>query len=114
MHDFAVILLDLHMPGMDGYETAGLIRQRKRNNQTPIVFVTAIYRDEAHVFQAYSAGAVDVVFKPVDPFILRSKVTILVDLHLKTEEVKRQAAYRQWLLDQNDAMQAAKTTADGS
>ena len=89
--DFAVILLDLHMPGMDGYETAELIRARRRSRDTPIVFLTAVFRDEAHLFQAYSAGAVDVVFKPVDPFILRSKVSILVDLHLKTEEVRRQA-----------------------
>ncbi len=110
--EFAVILLDLHMPGMDGFETASLIRQRKRTNRTPIVFVTAIFRDEAHVFQAYSAGAVDVVFKPVDPFILRSKVTVLVDLYLKTEEVKRQAAYRQWLLDENARIQAAKASTE--
>ena len=63
---FALILLDLHMPGMDGYETAALIRSRKRTASTPIVFLTAIFRDEAHVFQAYASGAVDVVFKPVD------------------------------------------------
>ncbi len=59
------------MPGMDGYETAALIRARKRTRHTPIVFLTAVFRDEAHLFQAYSAGAVDVVFKPVDPFILQ-------------------------------------------
>jgi signal transduction histidine kinase/DNA-binding response OmpR family regulator len=106
--EFAVILLDLHMPGMDGYETAALIRTRKRTARTPIVFLTAIFRDEAHVFQAYSAGAVDVVFKPVDPFILKSKVTVLVDLYMKTEEVKRQAAYQQWLLDEHARLQAEK------
>ncbi|WP_411286385.1 response regulator [Phenylobacterium sp.] len=104
--NFALILLDLHMPGMDGYETAALIRTRKRCKDTPIVFLTAIFRDEAHVFQAYSAGAVDVVFKPVDPFILKSKVTVLVDLYLKTEEVKRQSAYQQWLLDEHDRVKA--------
>ena len=103
---FALILLDLHMPGMDGYETAALIRSRKRTASTPIVFLTAIFRDEAHVFQAYSAGAVDVVFKPVDPFILKSKVTVLVDLYLKTEEVKRQSAYQQWLLDEHARVKA--------
>jgi PAS domain S-box-containing protein len=103
---FALILLDLHMPGMDGYETAELIRSRKRTASTPIVFLTAIFRDEAHVFQAYSAGAVDVVFKPVDPFILKSKVTVLVDLYLKTEEVKRQSAYQQWLLDEHAQVKA--------
>ncbi|CAN7378507.1 response regulator [Phenylobacterium sp. LjRoot219] len=104
--EFAVILLDLHMPGMDGYETAQLIRSRKRTSRTPIVFLTAIFRDEAHVFQAYSAGAVDVVFKPVDPFILKSKVAVLVDLYLKTEEVKRQSAYQQWLLDEHARVKA--------
>jgi len=108
IEDFAVILLDLHMPGMDGFETAELIRLRKRTSRIPIVFLTAIFRDEAHVFQAYSAGAVDVVFKPVDPFILKSKVSVLVDLYLKTEEVKRQSGYQQWLLDEHDRMKAEK------
>jgi signal transduction histidine kinase/DNA-binding response OmpR family regulator len=110
--DFAVILLDLHMPGMDGYETARLIRLRRRNSSTPIVFLTAIFRDEAHVFQAYSAGAVDVVFKPVDPFILRSKVSVLVDLYLKTEEVKRQAAEARRLLAENARVMAEKAKAE--
>ena len=107
-HDFAVILLDLHMPGMDGFETAAMIRSRKKTSRTPIVFVTAIFRDEAHVFQAYSAGAVDVVFKPVDPFILRSKVSVLADIYLKTEEARRLAEHRQWLLEENARIQAAK------
>jgi len=106
--EFAVILLDLHMPGMDGYETAQFIRSRKRTARTPIVFLTAIFRDEAHVFQAYTAGAVDMVFKPVDPFILKSKVQVLVDLYLKTEEVKRQSAYQKWLLDEHDRVKAEK------
>jgi signal transduction histidine kinase/DNA-binding response OmpR family regulator len=110
--EFALILLDLHMPGMDGYETAALIRSRKRTKDTPIVFLTAIFRDEAHVFQAYSAGAVDVVFKPVDPFILKSKVTVLADLYLKTEEVKRQSAYQQWLLDEHARVKAEKALAE--
>ncbi|MFL5297779.1 MAG: response regulator [Phenylobacterium sp.] len=110
--EFALILLDLHMPGMDGYETAALIRSRKRTAGTPIVFLTAIFRDEAHVFQAYSAGAVDVVFKPVDPFILKSKVTVLVDLYLKSEEIKRRSAYQQWLLDEHARVKAEKALAE--
>ena len=110
--EFAVILLDLHMPGMDGYETAQFIRSRRRTARTPIVFLTAIFRDEAHVFQAYSAGAVDVVFKPVDPFILKSKVQVLVDLYLKTEEVKRQAAYQEWLINQHNRVKAEKALAE--
>jgi signal transduction histidine kinase/DNA-binding response OmpR family regulator len=105
---FALILLDLHMPGMDGYETAALIRSRKRTAHTPIVFLTAIFRDEAHIFQAYSAGAVDVVFKPVDPFILKAKVRVLVDLYLKNEEANRQAAYKQWLLDEHARVKAER------
>jgi PAS domain S-box-containing protein len=110
--DFAVILLDLHMPGMDGFETAALIRSRKRTSRTPIVFLTAIFRDEAHIFKAYSAGAVDMVFKPVDPFILRSKVSVLVDIYLRTEEAKRLAAHRQWLLEENARIHASKLQAE--
>ena len=90
---------------MDGYETAQLIRPRKRTAHIPIVFLTAVFRDEAHLFQAYSAGAVDVVFKPVDPFILRSKVAVLVDLHLKTAGDQRQAGHRQRLLEENARVQ---------
>jgi len=110
--EFALILLDLHMPGMDGYETAALVRSRKRTQHTPIVFLTAIFRDEAHVFQAYSAGAVDVVFKPIDPFILKAKVQVFVDLYLKTEEVKRQSAYQQWLLGEHARVKAEKARAE--
>jgi signal transduction histidine kinase/CheY-like chemotaxis protein len=112
--DFAVILLDLHMPGMDGYETAAFIRQRRRTSRTPIVFLTAVFRDEAHVFQAYSAGAVDVVFKPIDPFILRSKVQVLVDLHLKTLEVQNQAEHTQRLLDENVRVLREKAQAEAA
>ncbi|GAA0646421.1 response regulator [Brevundimonas lenta] len=110
--EFAVILLDLHMPGMDGYETARLIREHPRTRDTPIVFVTAVFRDEAHIFQAYSVGAVDVVFKPVDPFILRSKVAILADLHLKTLEVRRQAEERHSLLEENARISEEKLAAE--
>ena len=110
--EFAVILLDLHMPGMDGYEAAGLIRSHRKTRHTPIVFLTAIFRDEAHVFQAYAAGAVDLVFKPVDPFILRSKVSVFVDVYMKTEEARRLAAHRQWLLEENSRIQAEKASAE--
>jgi signal transduction histidine kinase/CheY-like chemotaxis protein len=110
--DFAVILLDLHMPGMDGYETAELIRQRRRNRDVPIVFLTAVFRDEAHIFKAYSAGAVDVVFKPVDPFILRSKVQVLVDLHIKTLELEQQSESRRLLIEENGRIHAEKLAAE--
>ena len=110
--EFAVILLDLHMPGMDGYEVARLIRSRARTRRTPIVFLTAIFRDEQHVFQAYEVGAVDLVFKPVDPFVLRSKVAVLVDLYMKTEEVRQLALHQQQLLADNARIQAEKARAE--
>ena len=110
--EFAVILLDLHMPEMDGYETARFIGGHPRTKHIPIVFVTAVFRDEAHLFQAYTAGAVDVVFKPVDPFILRSKVSVLVDLHLKTVEVSRQAERLKALIEENAKVHAEKLEAE--
>jgi serine phosphatase RsbU (regulator of sigma subunit) len=88
--DFALILMDVLMPDMDGFETAELIRQRERTRYTPIIFVTAIGRSEAHVARGYSAGAVDYLFKPLVPEVLRSKVAAFVELFRKTEEVKRQ------------------------
>ena len=110
--EFAVILLDLHMPGMDGYETARLIREHPRTRGTPIVFVTAVFRDEAHIFQAYSVGAVDVVFKPVDPFILRAKVAVLADLHLKTIQVRLQGEERHRLMRENASITEARLSAE--
>ena len=88
--DFALILMDVLMPGMDGFETAELIRQRERTRYTPIIFVTAIGRSDANVARGYSAGAVDYLFKPLIPEVLRSKVSVFVELFRKTEEVKQQ------------------------
>ncbi|MGE5655334.1 MAG: response regulator [Actinomycetota bacterium] len=90
--DFAVILLDVQMPGMDGFETAALIRSRERSRSTPIIFLTAFSNNDAQVFKGYSLGAVDYLMKPVEPEILISKVNVFVDLFQKTEEIKRQAA----------------------
>ena len=89
--DFAVILLDVQMPGMDGFETATLIRRRDRSQHTPIIFLTAFHRSDTQVFRGYSVGAVDFLSKPIVPEILKSKVSVFVDLFKKTEEVKRQA-----------------------
>src|SRR4051812_2117339 len=89
--DFAVILLDVQMPGMDGFETARLIRDRERTRYTPIIFLTAYDRSEAAVAKGYGVGAVDFLFKPLVPEILRAKVSAFIDLYRKTEEVKRQA-----------------------
>jgi PAS domain S-box-containing protein len=87
---FAVILLDVQMPGIDGFETAGLIRSRARSRETPIIFLTAFSTAEQLMFKGYSLGAVDYLLKPIDPMILTSKVSVFVDLFKKTEAVKRQ------------------------
>ncbi|MBW4470457.1 MAG: response regulator [Stenomitos rutilans HA7619-LM2] len=89
--DFAVILLDVQMPDMDGFETATLIRNRERSRQTPIIFLTAFSTSEQLMFKGYSLGAVDYLLKPIDTSILTSKVTVFVDLFKKTEAVKAQA-----------------------
>ena len=110
--DFAVILLDLHMPGMDGYETASLIRARRRTRHIPIVFLTAVFRDDPHLFQAYSAGAVDMVFKPVDPLILRAKVSVFVDLYLKQVAIRQEAELRSRLQEENFRVRTEKLLAE--
>ena len=78
--DFALVLLDVQMPGMDGFETAELIKARERTRTLPIIFVTAISKERHHVFRGYDAGAVDYVFKPYDPAVLRSKVAVFLEL----------------------------------
>jgi signal transduction histidine kinase/DNA-binding response OmpR family regulator len=87
----AVILLDVYMPGIDGLETAALIRGREKSRDIPIIFLTADSTGNQHIARGYSLGAVDYILKPVDPDILRSKVAVFVELFKKTEEVKRQA-----------------------
>ncbi len=92
VQDFAVVLLDVVMPTMDGFEAAKLIRSRERTKHLPIIFTTAMSTDEASVFSGYSVGAVDYILSPIVPEILRAKVSVFVDLYCKTEEIKRQAA----------------------
>ena len=88
--DFALILLDVAMPDLDGYETAAMIRQRERSRDTPIIFLTANYRTDTHVFRGYSVGAVDYLFKPFTPEVLKSKVAVFVELFTKRDALKRQ------------------------
>src|SRR2546422_3663182 len=88
--EFALIILDVDMPIMNGFETAALIREREKSRHTPIIFLTAINKTEQHVFKGYSLGAVDYLSKPFVPEILRAKVTAFVELHKKSEQVKRQ------------------------
>ncbi|MES2128663.1 MAG: response regulator [Pseudomonadota bacterium] len=91
-HDFAVILLDVNMPGMDGFETAEAIHQRVRSADIPIIFVTAFLADELDRLKAYQRGAADFLFTPVIPQVLRAKVSVFVALATKNEELKQQAA----------------------
>ena len=90
--DFAVILLDVNMPGMDGFETAQLIRQRKNTEHVPIIFVTA-YGDDDHRSRGYSLGAVDYIQTPIVPDVLKTKVSVFADLYKKSEQVHRQARW---------------------
>ncbi|MBC8101908.1 MAG: SpoIIE family protein phosphatase [Cytophagales bacterium] len=89
--DFALILLDVQMPDMDGFETAAIIKQREKSRYIPIIFVTAISREEQYVFQGYQTGAVDYLSKPVDPDVLRSKVTVFVELYQQSQKIREQA-----------------------
>jgi CheY-like chemotaxis protein len=89
--DFAVILLDVQMPGMDGFETASHIKRRERTRDIPIIFLTAINREPQHASRGYSAGADDYLAKPFDPWVLRAKVSVFVDLYLKNRQLLEQA-----------------------
>jgi len=89
--DFAVILLDVAMPGMDGLETAEHIKSRERTRDVPIIFLTAVHPDPEHAFRGYEAGAVDYVSKPFDPWVLRAKVAVFLDLHRARIRLREQA-----------------------
>jgi two-component system sensor histidine kinase/response regulator len=89
--DFALILLDVQMPGMDGFETAAMIRERERTKDTPIIFLTAIHRTDDYASRGYTVGAVDYLFKPIVPEILRAKVLTFIDLFKKTKKNEEQA-----------------------
>ncbi len=88
-YDFALVLLDVQMPVMDGFETARLIRENESTKHIPIIFVTAISKESKHMFKGYEAGAVDYLFKPVDTYILRSKVNVFLDMYRQKESLKK-------------------------
>jgi PAS domain S-box-containing protein len=90
--EFALVLLDVQMPGMDGFETATLMKRHPRTAHVPIIFVTAIHREAAHLFTGYERGAVDYLTKPFDPNVLRSKVRVFVDLFCKERQLREQSA----------------------
>ncbi|HEY2828111.1 MAG TPA: response regulator [Pirellulales bacterium] len=105
--DFAVILLDVNMPDLDGFETAAMIRQRRRSEHTPIIFLTA-FPDDTYANRGYSLGAVDYILTPVVPEVLRTKVQVFVDLFRMTEQIKRQAEERVALAHEHAARVAAE------
>jgi PAS domain S-box-containing protein len=100
--EFAVILLDVQMPNLDGFETASLIRERDKSRGTPIIFLTALSRSETHVFRGYELGAVDYIFKPYQAEILRYKVNVFVELFRKTQALTQQAHELKRLSRQNE------------
>lgn len=93
-HDFAVILLDVRMPGMDGFETARLIRGRGRSRHTPIIFLTGAYEDVHSEFRGYEAGAVDYIVKPLVPKVLKSKISVFLELYRINADLRREIAVR--------------------
>lgn len=92
MHSFAVIFMDVQMPGMDGFETAELLRGIEKTKNIPIIFVTAISKEKASIFKGYEVGAVDYLSKPIDPIILRSKVRIFKEMYIQRRLIEKQTS----------------------
>ncbi|KIZ14731.1 response regulator [Streptomyces natalensis] len=109
--DFAVILLDVQMPGMDGFETAAHIKRRERTRDIPIIFLTAINHGPHHTFRGYAAGAVDYISKPFDPWVLRAKVSVFVELYMKNCQLREQASLLRLQLEGGRPSSEAKESA---
>ena len=103
--DLALILLDIQMPGMDGYQTAAAIKELERGKDVPIMMVSAIYKEDPHILQGYSAGAIDYIAKPFNPDILKAKVDIFANLYIKSRQISLQNRY---LLEAEKALRDAK------
>ena len=103
--DFAAVILDVHMPGLDGYEVAEMMRKRERTKVVPIIFLSGVNKEERHIFRGYTAGAVDYVLKPVSPTVLKSKVGVFVELYNQRQSMIRQAAAKQRLLGEHIRVQ---------
>lgn len=115
-HDFAVLILDVQMPGITGFELAQMIKVRKKTSEVPIIFLTAYYNEDQHIVEGYDSGAVDYLLKPINPAILRSKVSVLAELFLKqrqledanralSEEVAERRLVQQKLGELNDTLE---------
>ncbi|OEV13047.1 response regulator [Streptomyces nanshensis] len=112
--DFAVILLDVQMPGMDGFETAAHIKRRERTRDIPIIFLTAINHGPHHTFRGYAAGAVDYISKPFDPWVLRAKVSVFVELYMKNVQLREQASLLRRQLENGNGSGASGQAASES
>ena len=111
-NDFAVVILDLRVPGLDGVQVAARMKADHRTSRIPVIFITAYDHHELQLASGHAAGAIDYVFRPVNPKVLRSKVDILIDLHRKTEEVRRLADQEKRLLLENLRIQKEKAVAE--
>ena len=107
--EFALIVLDVSMPGMDGFETASLIRQRSNSELTPIIFISAINYSEVDLSRGYALGAVDYISAPIVPETLRAKVSFFIELYRKTEQLKRQAEMQLQLIREQAARAEAES-----
>jgi PAS domain S-box-containing protein len=106
--DFAVILLDVNMPQMDGFETAAMIRERERSSKTPIIFLTAVSDADTYAFRGYSLGAVDYIHMPVSPEVLKAKVAVFADLFRKTEQIRQQSEWMRLVREREHAARLAE------
>ncbi|WP_117215193.1 response regulator [Allorhizocola rhizosphaerae] len=102
IHDFALILLDAQMPDMDGFETASHIKRRERTRHIPVIFLTAVDRDAQLAVRGYAAGGVDYLTKPFDPWVLRAKVSVFVELWTKTQQLRTHAELSRQLANATD------------
>jgi len=107
-HSFAVILMDVQMPGMDGFETASLLRGIEKTKNIPIIFVTAISKEKRSIFKGYEVGAVDYLFKPIDPIILKSKVRIFKELYQQKRTIERQAEELKLIIQELNTIEEEK------
>jgi len=101
-NEVAVILLDVQMSGIDGFETATIIRKRAKLRRTPIIFTTGVHIDTKDIFKGYSVGAVDYLLKPLDPDIIRAKVAVFADLYRKKQQLKRDASKQKRAEEENE------------
>jgi len=107
---FAVVLLDIRMPGMDGFETAANIKRLDQTKDVPIIFLTGTDSDSGYAFRGYATGAADYLTKPFDPWVLRAKVTVFLELHRKNRQLERMLAREQGHFDElSDRLGAMET-----